>query len=400
MSDGEVTIPGDRAAFDRAVLDRATAGVAAPGEQTIPGGVRIFGEWIVGEETPSLGRMHRSPTPVERSVDPEAITLSSSDPRTPPPLSSPEPPPSIRSSYRAGDVLAHRYRLVEPIGQGGMGSVWRARSLGLDLDVALKLIRRDTEVPYAGERLLKEARAAARVVHPAAVRVFDYSVTEFGDPFLVMELLTGPSLASRITEEGPMRAVQAVQLILPVIGALAVAHREGIVHRDVKPANIMLVDDGDRIIPKLIDFGIAGVAATGWSRKLTAHGMLLGSPIYMAPEQVRGGGGDPDERTDIWGVCTVLFELMSGARPFSGQNSATIILEILYARLPRPEPLTADRRLWSIIERGLSKAPEDRWPTMAALGQALARWAIANGAEHDVTGASLAVHWRPRPSKG
>jgi serine/threonine-protein kinase len=305
----------------------------------------------------------------------------------------------MRAPYRPGDVLSFRYRLIEPIGEGGMGSVWRARSLGLDMDVALKLIRPDTEVPHAGERLLKEARAAARVVHPSAVRVFDYSVTESGDPFLVMELLTGPSLASRLAEEGRLPALEAVQLILPVIGALAVAHREGIVHRDVKPANVMLVEDGGRVIPKLIDFGIAGVASTSWSRKLTAHGMLIGSPIYMAPEQVRGKGGDPDERTDVWGVSTMLYELVSGLRPFGGQNSASIIIDIIYARLPRPEQLAADRKLWAIVEKGLAKAPEDRWPTMNALGEALAGWAVASGAEYDITGASLAVHWLQRKTR-
>ncbi|MCC6551778.1 MAG: serine/threonine protein kinase [Polyangiaceae bacterium] len=338
----------------------------------------------------------RPASPVPRPASPEPWPASPEPwPASP---ASPEPPAaSTRGKYKAGDVLTHRYRLIEPIGQGGMGSVWRAKSLGLDLDVALKLIRSDTEVPHAGERLLKEARAAARVVHPAAVRVFDYSVTEAGDPFLVMELLTGASLATRIASLGPMPAAPAVQLLLPVIGALAVAHREGIVHRDVKPANIMLVEDAGRLIPKLIDFGIAGVAATAWSKKLTAHGMLLGSPIYMAPEQVRGGGGDPDERTDIWGICTVLYELVSGARPFGGPSSAAVVLDILYARLPRPELLTADKKLWSIVERGLSKAPEDRWPTMTALGQALASWAIANGVEYDVMGASLAAHWRERP---
>jgi serine/threonine-protein kinase len=341
-------------------------------------------------------RMRRSPALGGRSVDPDAVTIASD---RPPPMPSPEPPAAIQSAYKAGDVLAHRYRLIEPIGEGGMGSVWRARSLGLDLDVALKLIRRDTEVPHAGERLLKEARAAARVVHPSAVRVFDYSVTDAGDPFLVMELLTGTSLATRLAESGPLAAMEAVQLLLPVIGALSVAHREGIVHRDVKPANIMLIDESGRVIPKLIDFGIAGVAATAWSRKLTATGMLLGSPIYMAPEQVRGGGSDPDERTDVWGVCTMLYELVSGVRPFGGQNSASIILDILYAKLPRHDALTADPKLWAIVERGLSKSSADRWPSMGALGQALAAWAIGNGAEHDITGASLAVHWLQRPSR-
>jgi len=311
-----------------------------------------------------------------------------------------EPPMAAPSSacYRPGDILAGRYRLVEPLGEGGMGSVWRARSLGLDVDVALKLIRPDTDVPQAAERLLKEARAAARVVHPAAVRVYDYCLTEAGDPFLVMEFLQGTSLARHLTVAGPMTPVEAVCTLLPIIGALAAAHREGIVHRDVKPANIMLVQEGERTVPKLIDFGIVGVIDPVWSRKLTVRGLMLGSPVYMAPEQVRALS-DPDHRTDVWGICMTLYEALSGERPFDAPTTREIVLRILGTRAPRPVSLAEEPDLWSILQRGLSKSPDARWPSMGALGRMLATWAAERGVLCDSSGAALAPCWLASSSR-
>ncbi|XYI01587.1 serine/threonine-protein kinase [Sorangium sp. So ce1128] len=293
--------------------------------------------------------------------------------------------------YAPGDVLAGRYRLTEVIGEGSMGAVWKARNLALNLDVALKLIRRDCAVPEAASRLLREAQATARVSHRAAVRIFDLSVTEEGEPFVVMELLQGRSLSQLLAESGPMSPVSGVQLLLPVIGALSAAHGAGVVHRDVKPANIVLVRDGRRTVPKLIDFGIAFTATRVIGEQRDA---LVGSPAYMAPEQVRGGQ-ESDARSDVWSVCVVLYELVSGRRPFGGPGSISIVHDVLRVDPPRPEALEAHPRLWGVIERGLAKAPDERFPTMAALGRALAQWAIASGVAHDVTGASLVDYWLP-----
>jgi serine/threonine-protein kinase len=292
-------------------------------------------------------------------------------------------------AYAPGTILCGRYQLIELLGEGGMGAVWRARSLTLDVEMAVKLVRRCAGVPNAGERLLREARVAARVRHPSAVRVLDFCHTDSGDPFLVMELLAGRTLARALAEDGPLPPLRAVQLLLPVIGALAAAHREGIVHRDVKPANVMLVEAERRVIPKLVDFGIAGVAPSAWSSKLASYGMLVGSPAYMAPEQARGVP-NVDPRTDVWAICTVLYEAISGERPFGGEGRADLVREILTARPRRPEVLAGYPGLWSLLERGLAKAPEDRWPTMEALGAALSAWALARGATCDATGATLA----------
>ncbi len=294
--------------------------------------------------------------------------------------------------YAPGDVLAGRYRLTEMLGEGSMGAVWKARNLALNLDVALKLIRRDCAVPEAASRLLKEAQATAQVSHRAAVRVFDLSFTAEGEPFVVMELLQGRSLAQVLAESGAMAPISGVQLLLPVIGALSAAHDAGVVHRDVKPANIVLVRDGRRIVPKLIDFGIAFTATRALDDG--PREALVGSPAYMAPEQVRGGR-ESDARSDVWSVCVVLYELVSGRRPFGGPASLSIVHDVLRLDPQRPEVLEPHPRLWEIIERGLAKAPDGRFPTMAALGRALAQWAIASGVAHDVTGASLVDYWLP-----
>lgn len=299
----------------------------------------------------------------------------------------------LRPTYAPGEILAGRYLLIAPLGQGGMGEVWRARSLGLDVDVAVKLLRPDAQAPNAAERLRVEARAAARVAHPAAVRVLDCGVTGAGEPFLVMELLQGEPLSNRLADAGPLEPLDAVRLLLPVVGALAASHREGIVHRDLKPANILIVPQGRRLLPKLIDFGIASFSGPSPSgRRLTAHGVLVGTPVYAAPEQVRGDR-EPDPRTDVWAACTVLYELMTGVRPFDGPDRRTILRGVLFAPAACPGRLAAHPRLWRILARGLEKAPEARWPDMQALGRALAEWARACGATSDAAGGCLVEHW-------
>src|SRR5262249_7007231 len=157
-----------------------------------------------------------------------------------------------------GDVIVEKYELLRVLGEGGMGAVWLAKNLTLEVEVALKLIRREVATLEASERLLQEARAAARLGHPSIVRVFDFGVTELDDPFIVMELLRGESLATFIDRRGRIPATESVQLLLPVASALCAAHAKGIVHRDLKPDNIILTtDDSGATIPKVVDFGIA-----------------------------------------------------------------------------------------------------------------------------------------------
>jgi eukaryotic-like serine/threonine-protein kinase len=292
-----------------------------------------------------------------------------------------------------GDILAGKYEIVSLLGEGGMGTVWRARSLVLDVEIALKVLHCDRTDSQAAQRLLREARATASVGHPAIVRAFDFGETEAGEPFLVMELLEGISLADWLDRQGRMSATQAVQMLLPIASGLAAAHARGIVHRDIKPENILIVPDGaSTYLPKIVDFGIAKMARRN-GQIITQAGMVLGSLEYMSPEQAEGKQ-EVSEQTDVWALCVVLYELITGRRPFEG-DSITKMIYALYTLDPVPVTSYAagDDELWEILARGLQKAPEDRWPTMIALGRALAAWASRRGITVDASGRSLALHW-------
>ncbi|WP_437935797.1 protein kinase domain-containing protein [Sorangium sp. So ce341] len=295
-----------------------------------------------------------------------------------------------------GEVLAGKYQIVGPLGAGGMGTVWRARSLWLDVDVAIKVLHEEQFDAHAAERLLREARATARLGHPAIVRVFDFGETDSGEPFLVMELLEGTSLSNWLEANGRMPAEQAVQMLLPVACALAAAHAQSIVHRDIKPANILVVPDGaGGHVPKVVDFGIAKLA-NAVSPAITQRGMIVGSPEYMSPEQA-DGQLEVGEQTDVWAFSVVLYELITGQRPFTGESLGAVISAIFNKEpVPTTQLGAGDEELWSILRRGLAKSPAERWPTMRSLGRALASWAVERGVTADVAGTSLAHQWLAR----
>jgi serine/threonine protein kinase len=304
-------------------------------------------------------------------------------------------PNSGKDAYAAGDVIVGKFRLKSVIGRGGMGSVWLAHNLALDIDVAIKLIRRDRAAPGAAGRLLQEARAAARLRHPVIVRVSDFGETQRGDPFIVMELLHGESLSAIIARKGRLGPAVAVQTLLPVASALVEAHAKGIVHRDLKPDNILLVtDESGSVTPKVVDFGIAKVMYGGdIDRQVTMAGEVLGSPDYMSPEQARGDE-DVGEGTDVWALSVLLYEAITGRRPFDGPNYNALIAAILTVNpMPASEYCECDGDLWSIIARGLEKDATTRWSTMRDLGTALAAWAVDRGIEDDLTGTSIAKQW-------
>lgn len=308
------------------------------------------------------------------------------------PAEHPSPPKMI---YAPGTIIAGKYRLERVLGQGGMGAVWVVRNMSLDADFALKLIRRDRATEEAAARLLTEAKAAAKLGHPGIVRVFDFGQTEVGDPYLVMELLTGDSLGALITRKKRLEPAVAVQMLLPVAAALSAAHAKGIVHRDLKPDNIMLAtqESSRKLVPKVLDFGIARVLRDDVERHQTIAGEVLGSPDYMSPEQARGQL-DIDHRTDIWTFSVLLYESITGKRPFEGHNYNALIASIV-SNPPMPIHAygVADTDLSGIIDRGLSKSPTARWQTMKDMGIALARWAVEHGVQNDISGVSIQTEW-------
>jgi serine/threonine-protein kinase len=298
-----------------------------------------------------------------------------------------------KHEYVPGEMVAGKYQLSRLLGEGGMGAVWLARNIALDADVAVKLIRRERATPEAAQRLLQEARAAARLGHPSIVRVFDFGESEHNDPFIVMEVLNGESMRDLIERKTRLRPSRAVRMLLPIASALAAAHGKGIIHRDLKPDNILLVGEAGVIVPKVVDFGIAKLHQDAIATPFTQTGQIMGSPGYMSPEQL-DGRSDIDQRADVWSFSVVLYEALTGARPFEGAHYSAMLSAILLKDpTPLPELGIGDAALWEIVSRGLAKMVNERWPTMAEMGVALARWALERGIENDITGISLAAHW-------
>ncbi len=290
--------------------------------------------------------------------------------------------------YVAGSLLAFRYELVCPLGAGGMGIVWVARDTVLNVEVALKLFAHpDRE---ASARAQTEARAAARLAHPAACRVIDYGRTEHDDPFVVTELLSGRPLDDILERRRRLPPVEAVRTLLPILDALETAHASGIVHRDVKPSNLFLAATTRGVQPKLLDFGIARFM--GQSTRHTLTGTLVGTPDYMSPEQARGER-DVGPETDLWGFSATLYETISGNLPFPGENYNVVLWAIQNSD---PVPLTTacacDPALDRIVLRGLRRDPAARWPSAADLARELSLWLLEQGVDTDLCGNSL--RWR------
>jgi predicted Ser/Thr protein kinase len=295
--------------------------------------------------------------------------------------------------YEPGYVVAGKYELESLLGQGGMGAVWRAKNIALDSAVAIKVVRAAGDKALLRGRLLQEARAAAKLTHPAIVKVFDVGQTESGDPFIVMELLHGDSLGKILEKEGRLSAVQAVRSLLPICDALWLSHGKGIVHRDLKPDNVFIVQHEGAIQPTLVDFGIVKVQEADGESHLTKAGDVLGSPDYMSPEQARGSD-DVNHLTDVWSFAVVLYESISGRTPFKGANYNALLRQIVEDTPPSLQELSvADADLSAIVARALSKLPSDRFQSMGELGRALAAWLVGRGVSEDICGATLETKW-------
>ncbi|PYM28152.1 MAG: serine/threonine protein kinase [Candidatus Rokuibacteriota bacterium] len=285
----------------------------------------------------------------------------------------------------ARPVAPERYELLGVLGQGAMGIVYKARDRELDREVAIKTLQRQdargsgADVEAIAGRLSREAMAAARLSHPGIVTVYD--VGRFaGTPYVVMEYFTGRTL-TELLESGPLSPDRAVHVALQVCRALAYAHGQGVVHRDVKSSNIM-VDTGWHA--KLTDFGVARIV----DKPANDAGMMIGTPAYMSPEQARGGA--TDARSDLFSVGVVLYEALTGATPFPGTDLARVLDDVV--RLdpvpPRERNFAVSPALDAVVRRVMGKVPDDRYPDAMSLAEALAQ----AGALSDTAPGERALH--------
>jgi serine/threonine-protein kinase len=283
---------------------------------------------------------------------------------------------SALSPVKPGDVLAEKYEVEQVLGVGGMGVVVAAKHIQLGGSVALKFLRPSAvESPEVVSRFSREAQAARKIKSEHVARVIDVGKLETGSPYMVMEYLEGCDLCQVLTSSGPLPIWDAVDYLMQAMDAIAEAHSLGIVHRDLKPSNLFLTkrpDDSPLI--KVLDFGISKAADPLQSAQLTQTSGVLGSPLYMSPEQIRSTK-HVDARADIWSLGVILYELLAGTGPFSGGETAGAVFAAILA--DPPPSLRAVRpdvpiELEAAINRCLAKTPAERFSSVAALATALA----------------------------
>jgi len=270
-----------------------------------------------------------------------------------------------------GKTLAGKYRIEDRLSEGGMGTVYRGTHVLMDKTVAVKVLRPSLA---ADEKIVarfsREARAASRISHPHALSVTDFGEAEDGVVFLVMEYLDGKTLKEILREDGPMALPRTVEILRQIGGALDAAHNEGVVHRDLKSDNIMLLSSSGTDYAKVLDFGIAKIkeADGAYDPGLTAPDLVIGTPQYMSPEQC-SQSPDIDARSDIYSLGVILYELLVGHVPFTGESPTAIMLK----HLQEPAPSVLDERtdvpssVANVISRALAKKPEERYQTVNEL---------------------------------
>lgn len=311
-----------------------------------------------------------------------------------------------RTLYRLrADVRQARqmgsYQLVELLGRGGMGQVWRATHRMLARPAAIKLVSPEVLLRKASAdaqtllaRFEREARTTARLTSQHTIQIFDFGVTEDGTLYYVMELLDGTDLETLVVDHGPLRPARAVHLLRQVCDSLAEAHEAGLVHRDVKPANIYVCRLGTELdCVKVLDFGLVSMQAQT-ATKLTADGAVTGTPAYLAPELITGDR-EPDERIDVYALGCVAYWLLTGRLVFDGKTP----IQLVYAHVEEPPappsrhlPEALPEELERLILDCLAKAPEDRPRSAREVGERLARCDVAAWSQEDARAA-----WRATP---
>jgi serine/threonine-protein kinase len=283
-----------------------------------------------------------------------------------------------------GLVLAGRYKLETKLGEGGMGTVWRAEHLVLCAPVAVKVLDRDvSKDEEAHDRFIREARSAATLRSPHVVQTLDYGIDQ-GMPFIAMELLEGETLQHRLARMGKLSPGDTARIINHVARAVGRAHEAGIIHRDLKPENVFLVKNEDAEIAKVLDFGVAKVDTQNLGPKgaRTRTGSLLGTPFYMSPEQAQGNK-TIDHRSDLWALAVIAFECITGKRPFESDGLGELVLQICVHPVPKPSQFTpVSQKLEDWFSRAMARDPDKRFQSSRELAESL-REAIGGEAQRE-----------------
>jgi len=277
---------------------------------------------------------------------------------------------------RVGLILDSKYKLLESLGQGGMGAIFRAQRLHIGDEVAVKLLHHDlVREERALERFRREARAAAMIRHPNVVSIHDFNdgTSEATEPYIVMELVQGVSLGQLLRREGRMSPARAVRLMHDICAGVGVAHRQGLLHRDLKPDNVIVVPpthEGDEETAKVVDFGLAKVRDAAAATALTQTGAVIGTLYYMSPEQC--SGEELDARADVYSLGAMLYEMLSGGPPFRANSLAGLISKHLHEPPPAfPAELAIPPALEAACRRALAKDRNQRQPDAIAFARDL-----------------------------
>ena len=274
-----------------------------------------------------------------------------------------------------GEIVGGRYKVISVLGRGGNGTVYEVEQVFLKQKLALKTMNATASTEVAAVRFQKEAQAAYKLNHPNLVRAVDFGITEENEPFLAMELVHGKSLREYLHSHTRLTPAEALDIFVPACEAFAYAHDNGIIHRDIKPANILLLEsaDGKKLIPKIVDFGIAKFELGNEEQGLTRTGEIFGTPLYMSPEQC--SGVLVDKRSDIYSLACVLYEALTGGAPFVGKTAVETITQHISTK-----PLTLKEASlgqdyppgWQeVISKALEKDPNDRYQSFSQLGDDL-----------------------------